>query len=70
MWKYVENTTMAETTERGCASFIQHDVDDLGLVYTRGGTGRLPGRDVYIVFHLYELSVGRTMRIFCCWTPS
>ena len=41
MWKYVENTTMAETTETGCTSFIQHDVDDLGLVYMRGGRGRL-----------------------------
>ena len=29
MWKYVENTTLAKTTERGCASFIQDDLDDL-----------------------------------------
>ena len=47
MWKYIKNTTMAETTERGCANFIQRDVDDLGLVYMRGGTGGLPGQDVY-----------------------
>ena len=54
MWKYVENTTMAETTERGCATFIQHDVDDLELVYMSGGK-ELYQDGTFIVSHLYEL---------------
>ena len=69
MWKYVENMTMAETTKRGCATFIQHDVDDLELVYMSGGTG-LYQDGTFIVSHLYELFARGTMRIFCCWTPS
>ena len=54
----------------------------LGPVYMRGGTGCLPGRDVYrdgaftgtgrLSSRIYtdELFVDGTMRIFWCWTLS